>query len=106
MSWSVYLTINTGAEERKVVDIGNYTYNVSPMYMKAMGITISDLDGKKCSEVIPILRKGVLHMTENPRIHKAMNPPNGWGKYETALEFLEMIYKECINNPKCKIEVC
>ena len=106
MSWSVHLNINTGIEEREVVYIGNYTYNVAPMYAKAMGITPSDLDGKKCSEVIPILRKGVLNMTENPRMYKVMNPPNGWGEYESALKFLEEIYKACVNNPKCKIEVC
>ena len=106
MGWSVYLNINTGIEEREVVDIGNYTYNVAPMYEKAMGITISDLNGKICSKVIPILRKGVLNMTENPAMYREMNPPNGWGKYESALEFLEKIYKECVNNPKCKIEVC
>lgn len=107
MSWSVYLNINTGIEEREVVDIGNHTYNVYPMYKKAIGGGLTEiLNSKICSEVIPILRKGVLEMTENPAMYKAMNPKNGWGSYETALEFLEKIYKECVNNPKCKIEVC
>ena len=36
MSWDVYLTIDTGIEEREVIDIGNYTYNVAPMYKKAI----------------------------------------------------------------------
>lgn len=82
------------------------TYNVSPMYTKAMGITISELHGKVCSDAIPILRRGILEMTENPTQYKKLNPPNDWGSYESALKFLEDIYKGCINNPKCKIEVC
>jgi len=44
MSWSVYLHKKKWMDDE--IEVGNHTYNVSPMYSKAMGITISDLDGK------------------------------------------------------------
>jgi len=88
------------------IEVGNHTYNVSPMYSKAMGITISDLDGKKCNEVLPLLRKGRREMIDNPEIYKKMNPPNGWGSYETAVLFLGDIIIACEKHKDYKIEVC
>ena len=104
MSWNVYLHKKKWMDDE--IEVGNHTYNVAPMYSKAMGITISDLDGKKCNEVIPLLRKGILEMEANPAMYKAMNPKNGWGNYESALKFLEEIYNKCLDNSKYKIEVC
>lgn len=103
MSWSVYLKKRKMMDDE--IDVGNMTYNVSPMYGKAMGITISDLNGKKAEKVIPILIKGIKEMEDNPKIYKKMNPPNGWGDYETAIEFLQDILIACQENSDYKIEV-
>ena len=104
MSWSVYLHKKKWMDDE--VDVGNMTYNVSPMYGKAMGLTISDLNGKKCKEVIPILKKGIKEMTNNPKVYKLMNPPNRWGSYDTAISFLKRILEYCEKCPDYKIEVC
>lgn len=104
MSWSVYLHKKKWMDDEIKVD--NHTYNVSPMYSKAMGITISDLDGKKCNEVLPLLIKGRQEMIDNPEIYKKMNPPNGWGSYETAVLFLGDIIIACEKHKDYKIEVC
>ena len=103
MSWDVSLHKKKLMDDQ--IEVGNYTYNVSPMYTKAMDITISELNGKICNEVIPILRKGILEMEGSPAMYKAMNPKNGWGDYEGALGFLKDIYNKCLANPKYKIEV-
>jgi hypothetical protein len=79
---------------------GNMTYNVSPMYYEALGEEgLRGLDEKKCSEVVEYLRKGIKEMKSNPEKYKKMNPSNGWGSYEGALELLEKIFIECIKNP-------
>ena len=106
MSWDILLKINTGKEDREVVDCGNYTYNVAPMYQKAMGKTISDFNNMKCKDAISILEKGVKEMEENPDVYKKMNPENGWGDYEGSLDYLKNFLKECRQNPECIIEIC
>lgn len=88
-----------------VAEIGNYTYNVSNMYREAMGITLSDLHGMSATEAIDILHKGVTNMNNDPEKYKAMNPPNGWGDYEGALQFLTKILNACIENPNAYIKV-
>lgn len=108
MSWDISLEIDTGGvEPAEVVDIGNYTYNVMPMYAKVMGLRSlnSDLHGMLAGEAIPILRNGIAYMEDNPLIFQRMNPENGWGDYEGALEYLRKILKACVSNPKCTIRV-
>ena len=105
MSYDITLMINTGFEDREVLEIGNMTYNVAPMYMLAMGKSLCDFNGKQCKDIIPILRCGWLHMETKPEKYKALNPPNGWGDYKTALDYLEKILDGCEYNPKCKIIV-
>lgn len=88
-----------------VAEVGNYTYNVSNMYKEAMGITLSDLHGMSATEAIDILHKGVTNMNNDPEKYKAMNPPNGWGDYEGALQFLTKILNACTENPNAYIKV-
>ena len=61
------------------IEVGNHTYNVNNMYAKAMNIkSFSDaLHNKKCSRAIPMLKKGIKKMIDNPKEYKKMNPPNG-----------------------------
>ncbi len=105
MSWDVSLVINTGVEDVEVKAVGNYTYNVSPMYMDAMGKSISDFHGLTAEESIVILKEGIDKMQNNPEHYQKLNPENGWGSYDGALKFLHKIYVACVEHPKCKIEV-
>ncbi|GAG25099.1 unnamed protein product, partial [marine sediment metagenome] len=75
------------------IEVGNYTYNVNPMYARAMNVKglTEALDGKKCKNVMPILQEGIASMKDDPETYEAMNPPNGWGDYKGASEFLEKI---------------
>jgi len=108
MSYDIGLYINTGIEETEVMDIGNYTYNCSGMFRKALPAEyggINGLSGKVAGDEIPALRIAVRDMEEQPEVYSAMNPPNGWGNYEGALQFLKDILAACKTHPATIIRV-
>jgi hypothetical protein len=53
--------------------------------------------------VIAKLRLAVDTMRRNRDEYEALNPENGWGNYEGALEYLVGILKECEQHSKCVI---
>jgi hypothetical protein len=105
MSYDVSLAIDTGAPTlTHVVDCGNYTYNVGTMFRKALGGKgLYDLNGVEAWKVIAKLRLAVDTMRRNRDEYEALNPENGWGNYEGALEYLVGILKECEQHSKCVI---
>lgn len=105
MSWDIDLVINTGIKDKMVENVGNYTWNVSPMYTEALGYTLSELDGEKAKSVVGELQQGYMRMLDNPQKYKKMNPPNGWGDYEGALKYLRDLIVACQENPDCKIDI-
>lgn len=107
MSYDISLYINTGLEDKEVVEIGNYTYNCANMFRVASEVdkSLSDLHNMSCVEAEPIISKAVENMQKDPVKYKAMNPENGWGSYETFLPYVESLLKECRANPSCKIGV-
>ena len=105
MSYDISLEINTGFEDREVVDVGNITYNITPMFVKSMGKNLSDFNDKKCREMIPILRIGVIELANNPEKYRKLNPVNGWGNYDGALNYLRKLLVSCEENPNCTIKV-
>ena len=105
MSYDIDLVIDTGVEERTVVTVGNYTSNVAGMWKKALGYSLRELDNKKADSCIEDLRKAIANMEDNPKEYKEMNPPNGWGDYEGALNYLRKLLDACVKNPKCKIDI-
>jgi hypothetical protein len=104
MSYDVALTIDTGGSEPlQVVECGNYTSNVSPMWAKALGRSLGDYDGAPCSEAAGPLAAGVRAMEANPDDYRSMGPSNGWGDYDGALKYLRGIAEACAANPRCAI---
>lgn len=120
MSYDVSILIDIGGPEAATVyDCGNYTYNVSGMFYKAIGaaleldknadsVGLNQLSGYACQHLIPILERAITHMTntENLSEYKAMEPKNGWGTYEGAVLYLQKILNGCKSHPKGFIEVC
>lgn len=88
-----------------VFDVGNYTSNVSGMWTKALGFPLRSLKGKRASEVLPELNRAVSHMVNNREEYIPMNPPNGWGDYEGALEYLRKLRDGCAANPDAEIHI-
>lgn len=108
MSYDVYLKIDTGGEEDAIVDdVGNITYNVCSMFYKALGGEgLKGLRGMTGEEALSILTKGLVSMLEEKDEYKKLNPPNGWGSYEGAFEFLKNLKDACERHPKAKIAIC
>lgn len=104
MSYDISLT-QIVTEEKEVADIGNYTYNISPMYQKAMNISLYNFDGMKASEAIDILQKGLIDMTNNSLEYEKLNPENGWGDYQGAMNYLSKLLVECRKHPHSTIHV-
>lgn len=100
MSYDVYLKHGTLDK-----DLGNYTYNCSPMFHKGAGKSLSDLDNLKASKAAVYLRKGYEWMRDNPEECRKMNPSNGWGNYDSWLEYIGGILKECEANPDATLVV-
>jgi hypothetical protein len=87
------------------MDIGNYTCNVNPMYQKALGISLSELQGKPTREVLDLLDNGIKDMKIYKKDYEELNPLNGWGDYNGALEYLERLYDGCKKHYRSYINI-
>jgi hypothetical protein len=105
MSYDFSVSIDAGAG---LIDIGfehNMTSNVSGMWALAMGTPMRELRNMKCSECIPYLERGIKAMKAHPEVYSAMNPANGWGSSESALETLETLLGWCREAPKGYLKI-
>lgn len=128
MSYDTYITMDTGAGRRPtVVECGNMTSNIGGMYRKAMpwrsGMIatyaghekpdprdekrdgLPGLSGMLCRDALPILNEGVAYLQDHPAEMRAMEPDNGWGSYEGALQYLRKIRDACTEHPLGRVEV-
>lgn len=87
------------------VEVGNYTYNCSKMLWEAADTSLSALHGKPVEEVAQVLSKGVAVMRADPARFQAMNPENGWGDYDSWLDYLDRIIDACQRYPGAVLEV-
>lgn len=103
MSYDIYLT----PPKPQGVEIGNMTYNIAPMYNKAFGVDDwkKVVGGKRAGDVIPEIFFAHKDMKDNPEDYKPLNPKNGWGSYEGALEYLNKLLVGCCENPDCTIDI-
>lgn len=106
MSYDLYLQIDTGSTEPATIrDIGNYTANVSGMWAEALGYPLADLHGRTAADAITDLRLAVARMAGEPDKFRAMEPPNGWGNYKGARDYLTDLLEGCVAHPKTTIYV-
>ncbi len=84
----------------------NYTYNVSEMFYDAFGGDgIRGLNGLLGHECQPLLDAAIAKMQAEPEKYRAMNPDNGWGNYEGALELLLTLRSWCVNSPMAEMYI-
>ncbi|MFE9372275.1 hypothetical protein ACFYM2_21245 [Streptomyces sp. NPDC006711] len=105
---SLYMTVDTGGPEPaefRPADIGNYTSNVSPMWTKALGHRLADLADAYAGDSFPALQRAVAAMEAEPDEYRAMNPKNGWGDYDGALNYLRALRDACAAYPKARIYI-
>jgi hypothetical protein len=85
MSLDIYLEVPGMVE----VASANFTHNTTPMWKKAGCYDALYMsEGKKCSEILPALRAARDLMQAQPDLYRALDPPNGWGKFDHAFPWL------------------
>lgn len=105
MSYDIWLEIDTGADEPwRFCNHLNYTSNCAPMW-RAAGADLQAFDRAPCTEAAGPLAAAAKRMEDAPHTYRAMNPPNGWGDYESCLNFLREIAELCGKHPKATLRV-
>ena len=110
MSWDFWMEIDTGGPEP--VEMGgdaNYTWNCAPMYYKLfegqLENGIRSFDGMQGSDALPLLNDGIARMTRDFAEFEKLNPENGWGSAEGALDILKKLRAWCESHPKATLRV-
>lgn len=106
MDFYLFADVDLGGKEPHELKLywSNATHNLSPMWHKA-GIydALYDSKDKEAGTIIPALRTGLKEMIIHRKEYEKLNPPNGWGDYNGALEFLAGVLDACENTPKARI---
>lgn len=107
MSYDVSLMVNTGTTNEPnwhEVFWWNYTTNCARMWREA-GAELAEMHGKPTSECAPVLAAAIEKMKADPDTYKAMDPPNGWGSYDSLLPKLAELHNAMIQHPTTTVEV-
>lgn len=91
------------SKENDAVILDGPTYNLAPMFKKAIPGGLKALDGMLAEDAAPILLTGINDMLTFPGQFEMLNPENGWGTYQGALYFLQQFQIACRQNPKHKV---
>jgi hypothetical protein len=104
MSADVWLVVDTGGPEPAEVTEGrNITYNLSPMLREAGFPGHKAMQGAPASEAGGVYRSVAERLRSDPARYRLLNPSNGWGTYEIAVEFCDLMASDCAANPKAQI---
>lgn len=84
----------------RIVFDRNVTHNLVRMWDKAGVYEALYLsDGKRCGDYLPVLEKGLDNIQRRFSEYEELNPPNGWGSAQGALEFLTGVVIAVRENP-------
>lgn len=110
MSCDVSLEADLGGDEPVMLGIldANYTYNVRPLFHRALGDEgfCSDWDGLSASEAMARCDRTLAAFDAEPLAYEALNPTNGWGDFYGARRFIETIRQACARAPLATLRVC
>ena len=84
----------------------NYTHNVTKIW-KIIGVydALYNMDGHIASDIVTDLEHGIIYGVSNIKYLRTLNPPNGWGDADGAIEWLFRVYKEFSEHSADTIEV-
>jgi hypothetical protein len=107
VSYDAYLELDAGGPERVTIQgtAANYTSNVAPMFNRALGRPLRDLDGLRAPEAMGLLVRALDRWNAEPDVYAALNPENGWGDANGARSFLEQLLEACIKYPLAVVRV-
>ena len=93
------------------LEVDNYTYNVSPMFVRAFAGTpiekdgIRGLNGMTAQKAVPILAAAIAYFQAHEAELMLLNPHNGWGNYDGALRLLFSLHRFGVKHPRCYFTV-
>lgn len=111
MSLDVYLYAPTECEHcgkpsksTEVLYTSNITHNLSGMADAAGLYDVLWRPDERfythAKQLIPPLKSGLARLKAHAADYTAMNPKNGWGKYEYLVDFVENYLQACKSYPK------
>lgn len=83
-----------------------HTYNLAPMWRKALPAlnTTRDLDGRRCSDLLPELTAGLHDMIAKTQEYRELEPSNNWGDYPGFFEIFVRFREMCALYPSGVVE--
>jgi len=108
MSYDIDIQIDTGTGDLHTIEeVGNYTSNLAGMWWDAFGYSFADLDGRSCSEAAPLIAAALVKMRDpaNFEKYKAMEPSNGWGDMDSAIDFVQKTHDACLRHPRGQLRI-
>ena len=90
MSYDVSLYVFDAKGKKHYLYDTNHTSNTARMWRDA-GCDLAEFHGKTAAELARDLAPAVFTMRARPSHYEEMNPENGWGSYQSTLEFLSGI---------------
>lgn len=101
MSYDVYVQFpkcDHCGVQRDSIGIGNYTSNVGPMWRAVQDNGLMHVQDMSCPDAAKVIESMIAGMVDRRDELTAMNPPNGWGNYDGALNYLRKILEACNEN--------
>lgn len=74
-------------DDRRVEMHRNITHNVRPI-CAALGADCWEWHGRRCRETVPEIEQALRNHRAAPRALLHLNPKNGWGSVDSAVDFL------------------
>lgn len=106
MSWALWLEADVGGEDERPqlseTDI-NYTSNAHRMIRLAMGGTPCNFKGLTAEEALPYVEQGVVGLEVDEEACRELQPPNGWGDYDSFLAWMRNLRDLFARYPKAII---
>ena len=81
----------------------NLTYNLSRMLWGAGMPAWREFIGMNAAEAGLIWEATVTELERDPDLYRTLNPENGWGTYEQAVEVLSALAAACARHPSAEI---
>lgn len=105
---SLFILVDTGGKEPNHLTLAssNMTHNVSTMW-RLVGVydALYESHGKLAGDYVDALNAGIDSMKEKIDECRVLNPSNGWGDADSALDWLIAWRDECDMHPKATIDV-
>jgi hypothetical protein len=100
------VTVQDNGEQ---VYTANITHNLNLMAKEAELYKVlwcpEKLNIKYANELLTPLTEGLYKLKKDPKKFKQLNPKNGWGTYESLIEFVENYIKACYKYPNAIVSV-